>query len=117
MKEKNKKQIIIEQLHILEAGSEGVCIGKHENKVVFVPYVVPGDIVDVQVFKKKANYYEAKAIAFHRYSTDRVTPNCEHFGLCGGCKWQNMNYQTQLYYNKNRLQTIFSVLASLIFRK
>jgi len=115
MKEKNKKQIIIEQLHILEAGSEGVCIGKHENKVVFVPYVVPGDIVDVQVFKKKANYYEAKAIAFHRYSTDRVNPNCEHFGLCGGCKWQNMNYQTQLYYKQKQVTDNFQRIGKFDF--
>jgi 23S rRNA (uracil1939-C5)-methyltransferase len=112
---KHKELITIEKLHILEAGSEGVCIGKHENRVVFVPYVVPGDIVDVQVFKKKRNYYEAKAIAFHQYSANRVTPKCKHFGLCGGCKWQNMNYQTQLHYKQKQVIDNFQRIGRFDF--
>ena len=115
MRKKKKESITIEQLHILEAGSEGVCIGKHEDKVVFVPYVVPGDVVDVQVFKRKKSYYEAKAIALHQHSADRVTPKCEHFGLCGGCKWQNMNYETQLHYKRKQVIDNFQRIGKFAF--
>jgi 23S rRNA (uracil1939-C5)-methyltransferase len=115
MRRKKKETITIEKLRILEAGSEGVCIGKYEDRVVFVPYVVPGDVVDVQVFKKKKNYYEAKAIAFHQYSADRVTPKCEHFGLCGGCKWQNMNYLTQLHYKRKQVIDNFQRIGKFDF--
>ena len=115
MRKKKKENITIEQLQILEAGSEGVCIGKHEDKVVFVPYVVPGDVVDVQVIKKKKAYYQAKAIAVHTYSADRVTPKCEHFGLCGGCKWQNMNYPTQLHYKRKQVIDNFQRIGKFDF--
>ena len=115
MRRKNKETITIERLQIIEAGSEGVSIGKYEDKVVFVPYVVPGDIVDVQVFRKKKSYYQAKAIAVHQHSADRVTPKCEHFGLCGGCKWQNMNYNTQLHYKRKQVIDNFQRIGKFDF--
>jgi 23S rRNA (uracil1939-C5)-methyltransferase len=70
---------------------------------VFIPNVVPGDVVDVQTFKKRKAYYEGKAIHFHEYSEHRIEPICEHFGVCGGCKWQNMKYSQQLYYKQNEV--------------
>ena len=115
MRKKKKESIMIEQLHILEAGSEGVCIGKYEERVVFVPYVVPGDVVDVQVFKRKKSYYEGKAIALHTASPDRITPKCEHFGLCGGCKWQNMQYETQLFYKRKQVIDNFQRIGKFPF--
>ncbi len=115
MRKKRKPEIIIENLHITEAGSEGVCIGKHEDRVVFVPYVVPGDIVDVQVVKKKSSYYEARAIAIHKNSPDRIVPKCEHFGLCGGCKWQNMDYDMQLYYKRKQVIDNFRRIGKFDF--
>jgi 23S rRNA (uracil1939-C5)-methyltransferase len=71
--------------------------------VVFIPNVVPGDVVDVQTFKKRKSFYEGKAVHFHEYSEHRTEPICEHFGVCGGCKWQNMKYSQQLYYKQNEV--------------
>jgi 23S rRNA (uracil1939-C5)-methyltransferase len=115
MRKKQKQDIIIKDLHIIEAGSEGVCIGKHEDKVVFVPYVVPGDVIDAQVIKRKKSYYQAKAIAVHNCSPNRVTPRCEHFGLCGGCKWQNMNYELQLHYKQKQVTDNFQRIGKFSF--
>jgi 23S rRNA (uracil1939-C5)-methyltransferase len=64
---------------------------------------VPGDVVDVQTFKKRKAYYEGKAIHFHQLSEHRINPVCEHFGVCGGCKWQNMKYSQQLHYKNNEV--------------
>ena len=115
MRKKQKQEIIIKDLHIIEAGSEGVCIGKYEDRVVFVPYVVPQDVVDVQVFKKKKSYYHAKAIEIKEHSPNRVSPKCEHFGLCGGCKWQNMDYDTQLFYKQKQVIDNFQRIGKFDF--
>jgi len=115
MRKKKKEIITIEKLSILEAGSEGVCIGKYEERVVFVPYVVPQDVVDVQVFKRKRSYYEGKATVLHTASPDRVTPKCTHFGLCGGCKWQNMRYETQLFYKRKQVIDNFQRIGKFPF--
>ena len=64
--------------------------------VVFVPFCVPGDVVDLQIRKKKHSYCEAEVIRFHKLSDVRTEPRCEHFGLCGGCKWQQLPYEEQL---------------------
>ncbi|MDZ7613477.1 MAG: hypothetical protein U5K51_07045 [Flavobacteriaceae bacterium] len=68
--------------------------------VIFVAYAVPGDVVDIEVYKKKKAYYEGKVIRFHRYSDKRTKPVCEHFGICGGCKWQHMQYAEQLAFKE-----------------
>jgi 23S rRNA (uracil1939-C5)-methyltransferase len=115
MHKKQKPEIIIRNLEITEAGSEGVCIGKYEDRVVFVPYVVPGDIIDARVIKKKKSFYQAKAIDIHSYSPNRITPKCAHFGLCGGCKWQNMNYDTQLYYKRKQVIDNFQRIGKFDF--
>jgi len=103
MSRKNKN-IVFENIEILEAGAKGVSVAKtSEGQIVFVPNVVPGDVVDVKVFKKRKSYFEGKAIVFHKYSKDRIEPICQHFGDCGGCKWQNMDYQRQLFYKNNEV--------------
>jgi len=103
MSRKNKN-IVFENIEIIEAGAKGVSVGKTtEGQVIFVPNVVPGDIVDVKIFKKRKSYFEGKAFFFHKYSKDRTEPICLHFGDCGGCKWQNMNYQKQLFYKNNEV--------------
>lgn len=102
MGRKKTERIIFENVAVLDAGAKGVSVAKApDGKVIFIPNVVPGDVVDVQTFKKRKSYYEGKAVHFHEYSADRVIPPCQHFGPCGGCKWQNMNYDKQLFY-KNR---------------
>jgi len=102
MGRKTTDKIVFTNIDVLDAGAKGVSVAKApDGKVIFIPNVVPGDVVDVQTFKKRKAYYEGKAVHFHEYSADRVIPPCQHFGACGGCKWQNMKYEKQLYY-KNR---------------
>ncbi len=105
MAKKNTDKIVFDHIKVLDAGAKGVSVAKApDGKVIFIPNVVPGDIVDVQTFKKRKTYYEGKAVKFHEYSEHRIEPVCEHFGVCGGCKWQNMNYSQQLYYKQNEVK-------------
>ncbi len=111
MAKKNTDKVVFHQIKVLDAGAKGVSVAKApDGKVVFVSNVVPGDVVDVQTFKKRKAYYEGKAVKFHELSEHRVDPICEHFGVCGGCKWQNMKYSQQLFFKhnevKNHLQRI-----------
>ena len=111
MAKKNTDKVVFHQIKVLDAGAKGVSVAKApDGKVVFVSNVVPGDVVDVQTFKKRKAYYEGKAVKFHEFSEHRVDPICEHFGVCGGCKWQNMKYSQQLFFKhnevKNHLQRI-----------
>lgn len=105
MSRKNKKEnIVFEKIEVLDAGAKGVSVAKApEGQVIFIPNVVPGDVVDVKTFKKRKAYFEGKAIRFHKYSEDRIEPICKHFGDCGGCKWQNMKYEKQLFYKNNEV--------------
>ncbi|MDD2621714.1 MAG: 23S rRNA (uracil(1939)-C(5))-methyltransferase RlmD [Bacteroidales bacterium] len=97
-----KKQIIIENLEIKDAGAEGVSVGRYQDTVVFVPYAVPGDIVDVKALKKRT-YYHAQLLKIKTPSPHRIAPLCQHFGFCGGCKWQQMDYTTQLQYKQKQI--------------
>ncbi len=104
MARKKTEKIVFENIEILDAGAKGVCVAKApDGKVIFVPNVVPGDVVDIQTIKKRKAYYEGKAIQFHTKSTQRTEPVCEHFGYCGGCKWQNMKYSQQLFYKNQEV--------------
>lgn len=71
--------------------------------VVFVPFAAPGDVVDIQLFKKRHNYAEGKVVAIHEYAQERVQPFCEHFGVCGGCKWQHLPYEAQIRYKQKQV--------------
>jgi 23S rRNA (uracil1939-C5)-methyltransferase len=95
---------VFEQIEILDAGSEGKAIAKIGELVIFVPFVVPGDVVDIQLVRKKKSYLEGKAIRFHKYSEKRQEAFCEHFGTCGGCRWQNMKYDEQLFYKQKQIK-------------
>lgn len=111
MGRKQTDKVIFENITVHDAGAKGVSVAKApDGKVIFIPNVVPGDVVDVQTFKKRKAYYEGKAINFKEYSKDRVAPVCQHFGACGGCKWQNMDYGKQLFY-KN--QEVFNNLKRI----
>lgn len=100
---KSKKQVF-ENIEVIDAGAKGKAIGKApDGKVIFLSNAVPGDIVDVQTFKKRKAYYEGKATFFHQYSDKRTEPACEHFGVCGGCKWQDMAYDSQLHYKQKEV--------------
>ncbi|MCF7560903.1 23S rRNA (uracil(1939)-C(5))-methyltransferase RlmD [Sabulilitoribacter multivorans] len=100
---KARKQVF-ENVEVLDAAAKGKTIAKApDGKVIFLPNAVPGDVVDVQTFKKRKAYFEGKATVFHKLSDKRVEPACEHFGICGGCKWQNMGYEHQLYYKQKEV--------------
>jgi len=96
-----------EKVKILDAGAEGKAVARVDNRVIFVPYAIPGDIVDLQVTGKKRSYYEARITAFHEYSPWRIDPVCRHFGLCGGCRWQSMDYSRQLHYKQKQVKESF----------
>lgn len=104
---------VFENIEISDAGSEGKALARINNMVVFVPFVVPGDVVDIKIVKRKKNYLEGKAIAMHRPSPLRKTPRCEHFGLCGGCKWQNLSYEQQLAYKQKQVVDNFERIGKI----
>ncbi len=105
MARKITDKIVFNHIQVLDAGAKGVSVAKApDGKIIFIPNVVPGDVVDVQTFKKRKAYYEGKAVKFHEFSEHRIEPICEHFGVCGGCKWQNMKYSQQLYYKQNEVK-------------
>ncbi|MDN3664128.1 23S rRNA (uracil(1939)-C(5))-methyltransferase RlmD [Algibacter miyuki] len=100
---KSRKQVF-ENVEVIDAGAKGKTIAKApDGKVIFLPNAVPGDVVDVQTFKKRKAYYEGKATVFHKLSDKRTTPACDHFGTCGGCKWQDMAYEHQLFYKQKEV--------------
>lgn len=96
MARKKKQLPLLEKVLITDIAAEGKAIAKADEKIVFIPFVAPGDIVDIQLTRKKNKYLEGKAVFFHSYSDQRVEPLCEHFGVCGGCKWQHIPYEGQL---------------------
>ncbi|MDP1622271.1 MAG: 23S rRNA (uracil(1939)-C(5))-methyltransferase RlmD [Bacteroidales bacterium] len=105
--------MIYENVEIIDAGAEGKAVGKINEKIIFVPFVVPGDVVDIQITRKKRKYLEGKAVKFHKYSSKRIEPHCSHFGLCGGCRWQNMKYEEQLFYKQKQVYESFVRIGKL----
>lgn len=101
---KKNKNLILENIRLLSAGAKGVSIGKTEDgKTILVSGAIPGDLVNARVKKAKSKYYEADAIEIIEPSPYRIEPECEHFGVCGGCKWQNMSYEKQLEYKQDEV--------------
>ena len=96
MSRKKKPLPILEGVTITDVAAEGKSLTRVDDMVVFVPFAVPGDVVDLQVRKKKHHYCEAEVVRFIKYSERRAEPVCQHFGICGGCKWQNLPYEDQL---------------------
>lgn len=103
MARKKKELPLLERVTITDVAAEGKALARVNDMVVFVPYVVPGDVVDLQVKRKKHSYAEAVAVKFHAYSSLRSEPFCKHFGICGGCKWQCLNYEEQLRYKQKQV--------------
>jgi 23S rRNA (uracil1939-C5)-methyltransferase len=102
-------------LRVEEMVAEGKCLAREEGKVIFIQGAAPGDVVDVKLLKEKKSFAEGVVTHFHSYSPDRVTPFCEHFGVCGGCKWQHLAYETQLKYKQQQVQDAFQHLAKVEF--
>ena len=110
MTRKHKPYPILENVEIEAIAAEGKCLLHYDDKVVFVPFCVPGDIVDIQITKKKHSFMEGRVINFIQYSDVREKPMCSHFGVCGGCKWQNLPYTEQL---KAKQQQVFDQLTRI----
>lgn len=101
---KKRKQLpLLEKVTITDVAAEGKALAKMEDLVIFVPYVVPGDVVDLQLRRKKKSYAEAEAVKIHEYSDKRDTPFCQHYGVCGGCKWQVLLYSEQIRYKQQQV--------------
>ena len=104
MARKRKKHPILENITILDAGAKGKCIARNEDeRVILVSNVVPGDIANIQITRKKRAYLEGTPTEIIKYSEKRTEPKCEHFGVCGGCKWQHMDYKYQLEYKEKEV--------------
>ena len=94
----SRRKKIVEKIRIEKVADKGKGMGFHDGKVVFVEKTVPGDLVDVRLTRNRKKFSEGYPLEFHEYSKDRVEPFCEHFGHCGGCRWQNLPYSKQLDY-------------------
>lgn len=110
MSRKKKPLPILEHITITDVAAEGKSLARVDDKVIFVPFTVPGDVVDLQITKKKHKYCEARVLRFIEYSNVRAIPRCEHFGICGGCKWQNLPYEEQL---KAKQKQVFDQLTRI----
>lgn len=101
---RKRKSHFFERIEVLDAGAKGKSIAKSpDGRVIFLSNAVPGDVVDIQTGRKRKSFFEGKAIKFHQLSDKRADPVCEHFGVCGGCKWQNMQYDSQLHYKEKEV--------------
>ena len=102
---RNKKPLpLLESVTIEAVAAEGKCLFHWQELVVFVPFCVPGDVCDVQIKRKKHSFAEGEVVRFIEYSKVRATPFCEHFGVCGGCKWQNLPYEEQLKFKQQQVK-------------
>ena len=108
---RNKKPLpLLEGVTIEAVAAEGKCLFHWQELVVFVPFCVPGDVCDVQIRRKKHSFAEGEVVRFIEYSKVRAIPFCEHFGVCGGCKWQNLPYEAQLKFKQ---QQVFDQLTRI----
>ncbi len=115
MGRKNKEPIEVKNLLITDAGAEGMAVAKLDGMTVFVPFAVPGDVVDVRIVRKKKSYAEARVTQLVKPSEARCEARCAHFGLCGGCKWQIMPYEKQLFYKQKQVEDAFKHLGKFEF--
>jgi len=104
MARKKKPLPLLESVEIEAVAAEGKCLFHWQELVVFVPFCVPGDVCDIQIRRKKHSFAEGEVVRFIKYSNVRVTPFCAHFGVCGGCKWQNLPYEEQLRFKQQQVK-------------
>ncbi|MDZ7740003.1 MAG: 23S rRNA (uracil(1939)-C(5))-methyltransferase RlmD [Bacteroidales bacterium] len=110
-----RKKPLLEKVEITAIGAEGKALGRVDDKVVFVPMLVPGDVVDIQVTRKRKNYMEGYVVRQHKYSEMRQDAPCSHFGVCGGCKWQHLPYERQLGFKQQQVYDNFSRIGRFDF--
>ena len=108
-----KKNVILENIRVEDYAAEGRSLARVDGKVVFIENAVPGDVVDIQLSKNKKDWAEGKAIRINSFSPDRVTPFCQHFGICGGCQWQMLPYDKQLHYKQKQVSDNLQRIAKV----
>ena len=108
-----KPPTILQNVLVEKYAAEGKCVSRINGKAVFIENVVPGDVVDIQLSKNKKDWGEGFPVFFHRLSSERVTPFCEHFGVCGGCQWQHLPYEKQLEFKQQQVVDAFERIAKL----
>lgn len=109
------KKPLLERVEITAIGAEGKALGRVDEKVVFIPMLVPGDIVDIQVTRMRKNYMEGYVVKQHKYSNMRREAKCSHFGICGGCKWQHLPYEKQLEFKQQQVVDNFTRIGKFSF--
>lgn len=105
--------MVLEKLLVQDYAAEGKSLSRVDGKVIFIEGAVPGDIVDVQLSKNKADWAEGHTIHIHEFSSDRVQPFCNHFGVCGGCQWQMLPYEKQLFYKQKQVTDNLTRIAKI----
>jgi 23S rRNA (uracil-5-)-methyltransferase rumA len=111
---RTRKQLpILEEVTITDVAAEGKSIARVNDMVVFIPYGAPGDVVNVKLDKKKKNFAEGHIDKLISPSKIRVTPPCEHFGVCGGCKWQHLPYESQLHFKQKQVKDALERIAKI----
>ena len=101
---RKKKSHLFDNIEVIDTAAKGKSVAKApDGRVIFLSNTVPGDIVDIQTGRKRKSYFEGKAVKFHKFSDKRTEPECDYFGVCGGCKWQNMKYDQQLAYKQKEV--------------
>ena len=95
---------LYENVTIIDIGAEGKAVARVNDLVIFTTHAIPGDVVDLQVTKKRKSYQEARVVNVHEESADRVAAFCDYFGVCGGCKWQFLTYEKQLFYKQKQVE-------------
>ncbi len=113
MSRKKSEPVIIEGLQIIDAASEGKALARHDGKVIFIPYGAPGDIANVRITKQKSSFAEGVIEQLIEPSKERVDPACKHFGQCGGCKWQHVNYPLQLSFKQRQVEEDLKRIAKV----
>lgn len=112
---RNKKPLpILENITISDIAAEGKAIAKVNDVVVFIPFAVPGDVVDLQVTRKKSSFMEARVIRFHKYADARQEAVCQHYGICGGCKWQILPYSEQIRYKQKEIENNLKRIGKVV---
>jgi 23S rRNA (uracil1939-C5)-methyltransferase len=108
-----RKKFILEKIPVIGYAAEGKSLARVEGKVIFIEGAVPGDEVDVLITKNKKDWAEGKVSKINKYSTERITPFCVHFGICGGCKWQMLPYEQQLKYKEQDVKDVIKRIGKI----
>ena len=116
-KKGKKKPVILEKVKIIDTANKGKSITKYQDRVIIVENGVPGDICDILIYKKRRKYWQGEIKKIHKFSKQRTSPKCKHFGTCGGCKWQNMNYNAQLKFKEKEVLNNLERIGNISINK